>query len=105
MNFAQKMKGAVDELHPGATIALPKSSKRYIGTWSVSGGPSIPEEQARTLERRLASLSKELSGERLRHSFAGRLGQLIEPLIKPLGFDWKIGIGIVSSFAAREVFV
>jgi ferrous iron transport protein B len=41
----------------------------------------------------------------LRHSFAGYLGRLIEPAIAPLGFDWKIGIGIISSFAAREVFV
>jgi ferrous iron transport protein B len=38
-------------------------------------------------------------------SAAGRLGHAIEPLIKPLGYDWKIGIGIISSFAAREVFV
>jgi len=45
------------------------------------------------------------AGEQLRHSFAGRLGRTIEPLIKPLGFDWKIGIGIIGSFAAREVFV
>ena len=45
------------------------------------------------------------AGEQLRHSFAGRLGQFIEPAIRPLGFDWKMGIGIVSSFAAREVFV
>lgn len=45
------------------------------------------------------------AGERLRHSFAGRLGRLIEPVIAPLGFDWKIGIGIITSFAAREVFV
>jgi ferrous iron transport protein B len=44
-------------------------------------------------------------GEQLRQSFAGRFGRAIEPLIAPLGFDWKIGIGIVSSFAAREVFV
>jgi ferrous iron transport protein B len=44
-------------------------------------------------------------GETLRHSFAGRLGRLIEPVIAPLGFDWKIGIGIITSFAAREVFV
>ncbi len=35
----------------------------------------------------------------------GRAGHLIEPLIKPLGYDWKIGIGLISSFAAREVFV
>lgn len=45
------------------------------------------------------------AGEQLRHSFAGQLGHLIEPTIRPLGFDWKIGIGIVASFAAREVFV
>ena len=50
-------------------------------------------------------LDKQEAGEKLRHSFAGRLGQFIEPTIRPLGFDWKIGIGIVSSFAAREVFV
>jgi ferrous iron transport protein B len=45
------------------------------------------------------------SGERLRGSFAGHAGRLLQPLIAPLGFDWKMGIGIVSSFAAREVFV
>ena len=53
----------------------------------------------------LAALDNEEAGEKLRHSFAGRGGQWLEPLIAPLGFDWKIGIGIVSSFAAREVFV
>ncbi len=41
----------------------------------------------------------------LSHSIGGRLGHGIEPLIAPLGYDWKIGIGIVASFAAREVFV
>jgi ferrous iron transport protein B len=45
------------------------------------------------------------ASEQLRHSFAGRMGHLIEPLIAPLGFDWKMGIGIIGSFAAREVFV
>ncbi len=51
------------------------------------------------------SLDKEEAGENLRHSFAGLIGRAIEPVIAPLGFDWKMGIGIVSSFAAREVFV
>ncbi len=54
---------------------------------------------------RNATLDKNEAGELLRHSFAGMMGRAIEPLIKPLGFDWKIGIGIVGSFAAREVFV
>ena len=43
--------------------------------------------------------------QQLAQSFAGRAGHLIEPAIKPLGFDWQIGIGLISSFAAREVFV
>jgi len=53
----------------------------------------------------LSALNRAEAGQRLRHSFAGRLGHLIEPAIAPLGFDWKMGIGIVASFAAREVFV
>jgi ferrous iron transport protein B len=44
-------------------------------------------------------------GEQLRNSFAGRLGRLIEPVIAPLGFDWKMGIALISSFAARETLV
>ena len=58
-----------------------------------------------TWEQQLEALDSEEAGAKLRQSFAGRLGRLIEPVIAPLGFDWRIGIGIVSSFAAREVFV
>jgi ferrous iron transport protein B len=43
--------------------------------------------------------------QQIAHSFAGTAGRLLEPAIKPLGFDWRIGIGLVSSFVAREVFV
>jgi ferrous iron transport protein B len=43
--------------------------------------------------------------EQVAQSYAGQAGQLIEPAIKPLGFNWEIGIGLISSFAAREVFV
>jgi ferrous iron transport protein B len=46
-----------------------------------------------------------LQSEALRNSYAGRLGHAIEPLIAPLGFDWKIGVGLIGAFAAREVFV
>jgi len=41
----------------------------------------------------------------IENSFAGRAGRLIEPAIKPLGFDWKIGIGLIASFAARETII
>lgn len=43
--------------------------------------------------------------EQLKHSYAGMLGHTIEPVIKPLGFDWKIGVALIASFAAREVLV
>jgi ferrous iron transport protein B len=68
------------------------------------------QSDASTVQRFNASTSpapteQELAGEKLRHSFAGMMGRAIEPIIAPLGFDWKIGIGIIASFAAREVFV
>ncbi len=46
-----------------------------------------------------------INGAKLRNSYIGIMGQTIEPVIKPLGYDWKIGISLISSFAAREVFV
>uniref|UniRef100_UPI003D12D834 nucleoside recognition domain-containing protein n=1 Tax=Haliangium sp. TaxID=2663208 RepID=UPI003D12D834 len=52
-----------------------------------------------------AQLENEREGALLRESYGGRLGHVIEPVIEPLGFDWKIGVGIVGAFAAREVFV
>ena len=52
-----------------------------------------------------AAIEAEEAGARLRHSYAGRLGHAIEPAIEPLGFDWKIGVGLIGAFAAREVFV
>ena len=59
--------------------------------WFLSAYPKAPEGATPTAQ--------------LAQSFAGRAGHAIEPLIKPIGFDWQIGIGLISSFAAREVFV
>ena len=50
-------------------------------------------------------LQDKIAAYRLEHSYIGIVGKTIEPIIKPLGYDWKIGIGLVASFAAREVFV
>jgi len=57
------------------------------------------------LDERLAVIDGEEEGEIFRKSYGARLGLAIEPAIEPLGFDWKIGIGLIGSFAAREVFV
>jgi ferrous iron transport protein B len=50
-------------------------------------------------------LNKKLESEKLENSYIGYVGKAMEPAIRPLGYDWKIGIAIVTSFAAREVFV
>lgn len=50
-------------------------------------------------------LQKKIASYKLEHSYIGAMGKSIEPVIKPMGYDWKIGIALISSFAAREVFV
>lgn len=50
-------------------------------------------------------INQKLQAEKLENSYAGILGKVIEPAIRPLGYDWKIGIALITSFAAREVFV
>ncbi|WP_214073614.1 ferrous iron transport protein B [Mucilaginibacter sp. dw_454] len=50
-------------------------------------------------------LDRDIATAKLENSYAGVLGHSIEPVIRPLGFDWKIGIALITSFAAREVFV
>ncbi len=52
-----------------------------------------------------SNLEEEIAAHKLKHSYIGIIGRGIEPAVTPLGYDWKIGIAIVSSFAAREVFV
>ncbi|MCB9738846.1 MAG: ferrous iron transport protein B [Deltaproteobacteria bacterium] len=62
-----------------------------VATWSVEG----KEDAA----------ARKKSAWQLEHSAAGTIGKAVEPVIAPLGFDWRIGIGLVGSFAAREVLV
>jgi ferrous iron transport protein B len=76
------------------------------------GGAEVHALEARVIAERAAghpavahALERQMAGATLEHSFAGRVGQFLEPAIAPLGFDWRIGIGLVTSFAAREVMV
>ena len=82
--------------------------------WGLSSfGPGNTMQKITTqYEQRMAApgadtvlLSREMQTEKLEHSYAGIMGKAIEPAIAPLGFDWKIGIALITSFAAREVFV
>jgi ferrous iron transport protein B len=83
----------------GKSIAMSKRSNVEAGRPPTDS--TLQPFNSSTLD----DLDRAEAGEKLRHSFAGRFGRLIEPAIAPLGFDWKIGIGVVASFAAREVFV
>ncbi|MBO0342294.1 MAG: ferrous iron transport protein B [Bacteroidota bacterium] len=51
------------------------------------------------------AVAQEVASYKLEHSYIGQAGKAFEPLVKPLGYDWKIGIAVLTSFAAREVFV
>lgn len=91
-------------------IILPVS----IVLWGLSSyGPPRAMEAARTQVRRTveerglnaADAADLLAGQQLEASYAGHIGKFIEPAIRPLGYDWKIGIALFTSFAAREVFV
>jgi ferrous iron transport protein B len=68
-----------------------------------------PEAAAKLAEETAAQNSKAkedaVAAAQSEYSFAGRFGHAIEPVIRPLGFDWKMGVGLVSAFAARETFV
>jgi ferrous iron transport protein B len=66
---------------------------------------AIVREQQAVNQLSEDALSTKIASYKLEHSFIGILGKSIEPAIAPLGFDWKIGIALISSFAAREVFV
>lgn len=61
--------------------------------------------EASEIEKQITLLEQERAGEKLAKSYAGQFGHAIEPIIKPLGFDWKIGVGLVSAVAAKEVLV
>ena len=65
---------------------------------------SVPKPATPT-KTELNLYRNEVSAHRLEASYAGMIGHWIEPVIRPLGFDWKVGIALVCSFAAREVFV
>jgi ferrous iron transport protein B len=82
----------------GPTVQINKAKSDYAEQIKVAS--EIKAEQVV-----LDSLELNYKSQRLEASYAGQFGKLIEPVIRPLGFDWKIGIALLTSMAAREVFV
>jgi len=79
---------------PPEAVALVTQAEQLSAAGNVDEAEQLSREADNLINR-----------DALSHSFAGRLGKLIEPVVRPLGYDWQIGIGIITSFAAREVIV
>lgn len=80
-----------------------------IVLWFLASFPRVEIPESVTMQDSVETVDispeQKAASYRLEKSYAGQIGQFIEPVIKPLGFDWKIGIGLITSFAAREVMV
>ncbi len=77
----------------------------WMMSYPKSPAPEIAPEQTAALEQQGVSVEHWTEQRALEQSYAGRIGHAIEPVIAPLGYDWRIGVGVVASFAAREVVV
>ena len=99
--------GAGDQASTDQAASDQLAAESTIGTPDIVTPPSEStiDMPMAALEEALTNLERERTAAQLENSYGGRLGRLIEPTIEPLGFDWKMGIGLVGAFAAREVFV
>tara|TARA_R110002051_G_scaffold180913_2_gene250324 strand:+ start:2527 stop:4713 length:2187 start_codon:yes stop_codon:yes gene_type:complete len=105
--------GFSDEFKNAETIVTKRVEKEGFSTSSeiyfethqngLDSTDSVVSNQHLELEKR--ALAQEIAGYKLEHSYMGYMGKAIEPIVRPLGYDWKIGIAVLTSFAAREVFV
>ena len=75
------------------------------GSDSFKNAEQIVSSQTENVNLPQGELQQKIASYKLEHSYIGNMGKMIEPVIKPMGYDWKIGIALISSFAAREVFV
>ncbi|WP_369048358.1 ferrous iron transport protein B [Tenacibaculum sp. UWU-22] len=78
----------------------------------ASNGPASFKEVEKSVTQNIENkhlsekeMQQKIASKKLENSYIGIAGKFVEPIVKPLGYDWKIGIGLIASFAAREVFV
>lgn len=107
LNVYEKTKTFVIEA--GKVIFVISIILWLMASFAPGDGMKMAEQQATTIaiDKKLdeAATDNLIAAKKIEASYAGHLGKFIEPVIKPLGFDWKIGIALITSFAAREVFV
>lgn len=102
-------KAKVFVVDAGKVIMIISLALWVLATFGPPAKMNAITEKYETLRQQQPTRADELaimeSSDKLEQSFAGIMGHAIEPVIRPLGYDWKIGIAIITSFAAREVFV
>ncbi|MFT4679843.1 MAG: ferrous iron transport protein B [Flavobacteriales bacterium] len=102
-------KGQTFVMEAGKVIVIVSMVLWFLSSFGPSGAFEAAEElvvnDPASIELSEDELAFAIESEKLRSSYAGLMGRFIEPAIEPLGFDWKIGIALITSFAAREVFV
>jgi len=107
LNVWEKVKTFTIEA--GRIILLVSIVLWVLASYGPSNKMELAETQAITIaqQKNLTDLQTEdlIAANKIEASYAGHLGKFIEPAIRPLGFDWKIGIALITSFAAREVFI
>jgi ferrous iron transport protein B len=106
LNILEKVKTFVFEA--GKIIVAISIVLWVLASYGPGNSLQKAEEQVKTAWQgkiEAAELDDKIAAAKLEYSYAGHFGKFIEPAIKPLGYDWKIGIALITSFAAREVFV
>lgn len=120
------LKGILIHMGERGGLYLRKAGTIILGLsivlWAMTAFPRLPEEEVAHFEaarqavaagmateqekvESLAAIGNEEGEAALKHSIAGRVGYAMEPILKPMGFDWRIGTALIGAFAAKEVFV
>lgn len=101
INTKHAYKNAIQYVKKAGPVILILSLVLWVLTTFPNFDPSIPDADKLSAEE----VSSAKNSERLSGSYAAMLGKFIEPVMKPMGMDWRIGVSLVATFAAREVFV
>jgi len=120
------VRGVLTHMWQRGWLYLKKAGTIILGIsiilWALTTFPGLPEEQAQRFEEekqaveasvtdeetkkeKIASIENAMTEASLEGSIAGRIGHALEPVLKPMGFNWKIGTALIGAFAAKEVFV
>ena len=92
-----------DQLHAKIEALEAELAESEVPAEEVA--PEAPANPKRAELEALSAQHNALSSELLEKSYLGRFGHAVEPLVRPLGWDWKIGVGVIASFPAREVII